>query len=154
VKIASPSFYSLRDARTPVTVSVIAVLANLTINLLLVRVMGYRGLALGTALAAMFNAGLLLWLLRRRLGGLEGRRVTVALIKITVASLAMGAAAQMASRSLATLVPGTNSISRAIQLGGAIAVGMIVLIVAARILRLAEFDEAFGRVLRRLRPTT
>jgi putative peptidoglycan lipid II flippase len=102
----------------------------------------------------MFNAGLLLWLLRRRLGGLEGRRVTVALIKITVASLAMGAAAQMASRSLATLVPGTNSISRAIQLGGAIAVGMIVLIVAARILRLAEFDEAFGRVLRRLRPTT
>jgi putative peptidoglycan lipid II flippase len=154
VKIASPSFYSLRDARTPVTVSVIAVLANLTINLLLVRVMGYRGLALGTALAAMFNAGLLLWLLRRRLGGLDGRRVTVALIKITVASLAMGAAAQMASRSLATLVPGTNSISRAIQLGGAIAVGMIVLIVAARILRLAEFDEAFGRVLRRLRPTT
>ena len=153
VKIASPSFYSLRDARTPVTVSVIAVLANLTINLLLVRVMGYRGLAFGTALAAIFNAGLLIWLLRRRLGGLEGRRVTVALIKITVASAAMGAAAQMTSRSLATLVPGHNSISRAIQLGGAIAVGMVVLIAAARLLRLAEFDEAFGRVLRRLRPT-
>jgi putative peptidoglycan lipid II flippase len=153
VKIASPSFYSLRDARTPVTVSVIAVLANLTINLLLVRVMGYRGLALGTALAAIFNAGLLLWLLRRRLGGLEGRRVTVALIKITVASAAMGAAAQLTSRSLATLIPGHNSISRGTQLGGAIAVGIVVLVAAARVLRLAEFDEAFGRVLRRLRPT-
>ena len=68
VKIASPSFYSLRDSRTPVTVSVIAVLTNLTINLMLVRVMGYRGLALGTALAAMFNAVTLFWLLRRRLG--------------------------------------------------------------------------------------
>jgi putative peptidoglycan lipid II flippase len=153
VKIASPSFYSLRDARTPVTVSVIAVLANLATNLLLVRVMGYRGLALGTALAAIFNAGLLLWLLGRRLGGLEGRRVTVALIKITAASAAMGAAALMTSRSLSTLIPGANAISRGIQLAGAIAVGMIVLIGAARLLRLAEFDEAFGRVLRRLRPS-
>jgi putative peptidoglycan lipid II flippase len=152
VKIASPSFYSLGDSRTPVTVSVAAVLTNLTINLLLVRVMGYRGLALGTALAAMFNAGMLLWLLRRRLGGLDGRRVSVALIKITVASAAMGAAAQLSARWLAVLMPATNSIARAIQLGGAIAVGVAVLIAAARLLRLAEFDEAFGLVLRRLRP--
>src|SRR5262245_8595432 len=152
VKIASPSFYSLRDARTPVTVSVIAVLVNLTINILLVRVMGYRGLALGTALAAMFNAGALLWLLRRRLGGLEGRRVSVALIKITVASVAMGAAAETTARGLASLIPMTNSFSRAIQLGAAIGIGLVVLIGAARLLRLAEFDEAFGRVLRRLRP--
>jgi putative peptidoglycan lipid II flippase len=151
VKIASPSFYSLGDSRTPVTVSVAAVLTNLTINLLLVRVMGYRGLALGTALAAMFNAGMLLWLLRRRLGGLDGRRVSVALIKITVASAAMGAAAQLTARWLAVLMPATNSIARAIQLGGAIAVGVAVLIAAARLLRLAEFDEAFGLVLRRLR---
>jgi len=152
VKIASPSFYSLRDARTPVTVSVIAVVANLTMNILLVRVMGYRGLALGTALAAMFNAGTLLWLLRRRLGGLEGRRVSVALIKITVASIAMGAAAQMTARGVGSLIPITNSLSRAIQLGAAIGVALVVLIGAARLLRLAEFDEAFGRVLRRLRP--
>jgi putative peptidoglycan lipid II flippase len=151
VKIASPSFYSLRDSRTPATVSVVAVLANLTINLLLVRVMGYRGLALGTALAAMFNAGMLLWLLRRRLGGLDGRRVSVALIKITVASAVMGAAAQMTARSLASLMPSATSIARAIQLGAAIVVGILVLVAAARLLRLAEFDEAFARVLRRLR---
>src|SRR4029079_17811114 len=98
VKIASPSFYSLRDSRTPVTVSVISVLVNLAINLMLVRVMGYRGLALGTALAAMFNAGTLLWLLRNRLGGLEGRRVTVAFVKIACASIAMGVAANLSAR--------------------------------------------------------
>src|SRR4029453_9159257 len=151
VKIASPSFYSLGDSRTPVTVSVAAVLTNLTINLLLVRVMGYRGLALGTALAAMFNAGMLLWLLRRRLGGVDGGRVSVALIKITVASAAMGAAAQLSARWLAVLMPATNSIARAIQLGAAIVVGILVLVAAARLLRPAEFDEAFARVLRRLR---
>jgi putative peptidoglycan lipid II flippase len=78
VKIASPTFYSLRDARTPVIVSVISVAANLGLNLALVRIMGYRGLALGTAIAAMINAGLLLWLLGRRLDGIEGRRILVA----------------------------------------------------------------------------
>src|SRR5256885_8606485 len=38
VKIASPSFYSLRDSRTPVLVGVMSVLANLSLNLVLVRV--------------------------------------------------------------------------------------------------------------------
>ena len=153
VKIASPSFYSLRDSRTPVVVSVIAVLANLTINLLLVRVMGYRGLALGTALAAMFNAGTLLWLLRQRLGGLEERRVAVALVKITAASVLMGLAARQTAASLAARVPATNSLWRAIELAGSISVGLVVLVAAARLLRLAEFDEAFSRMLKRLRPS-
>jgi len=151
VKIASPSFYSLRDSRTPVTVSVIAVLTNLTINLMLVRVMGYRGLALGTALAALFNAVTLLWLLRRRLGGLDGRRVSMAFLKIALASAAMGAAASLTARWLESILPATNTLSRGIHLGAAIGVGVVVLVAAARLLRLAEFDDAFDRVLRRFR---
>ena len=151
VKIASPSFYSLRDSRTPVTVSVVSVLVNLAINLILVRVMGYRGLALGTALAAMFNAGTLLWLLRNRLDGLEGRRVAVAFAKIACASIAMGAAAHLSAAWLGSHLPPTGSIWRAMELATAIAVGVAVLVGSARVLRIAEFDEAFGRVLRRLR---
>jgi putative peptidoglycan lipid II flippase len=152
VKIASPSFYSLRDSRTPVMVGVVSVLANLAINLLLVRVLGYRGLALGTALAAMFNAGALLFLLRRRLSGLEGRRVAIAFAKIGVASIVMGAAAHYTSQWVAAQVPPAGTLWRAIELAGAIAVGIAVLVASARVLRIAEFDEAFGRVLRRLRP--
>ena len=152
VKIASPSFYSLRDSRTPVTVSVISVLANLAINLILVRVMGFRGLALGTALAAMFNAGTLLFLLRQRLDGLEGRRLVIAFVKIACASVAMGFAAHYASQWAAVRVPPAGTLWRAIELAVAIAVGLAVLVASARVLRIAEFDEAFGRVLRRFRP--
>lgn len=152
VKIASPSFYSLRDSRTPVTVSVISVMANLAINLLLVRVMGFRGLALGTALAATFNAGTLLWLLRRRLDGLDGRRVAVSFVKITCASIAMAIAAHYTSEWLTARLPGSGSVWRAVDVSTAIAVGIAVLVASARLLRIAEFDEAFGRVLRRLRP--
>ena len=49
------------------------------------------------------------------------------------------------------MLPATNSLSRGIHLGAAIGVGVVVLVAAARLLRLAEFDEAFDRVLRRLR---
>jgi putative peptidoglycan lipid II flippase len=42
VKIASPSFYSLGDSRTPVIASAVAVLTNVALNLTLVRVQGSR----------------------------------------------------------------------------------------------------------------
>ncbi len=150
VKIASPTFYSLRDSRTPVTVSIVSVLANLAINLALVRVMGFRGLALGTSIAAMINAAGLLWLLGRRLGGLEGGRIAIAFAKIAAASLAMGAAAYYTSEWLQAALPGRGLLWKAIQVCGAIGVGVLVLAASARALRIAEFDEALRRVLRRL----
>src|SRR5439155_23054578 len=92
VKIASPSFYSLRDARTPVLVSLITIATNLGLNLWLDGLMGFRGLALGTAIAANINAGLLLMLLSKRLGGLESSRVLRSFAKIGLASAVMAAA--------------------------------------------------------------
>jgi putative peptidoglycan lipid II flippase len=151
VKIASPSFYSLRDSRTPVTVSVMSVMTNLALNLTLVHWMGYRGLALGTALAAIFNAGALLWLLRGRIGGIDGRRITLAFVKILAASLAMGLAARFASGWLTQVVAGSGTIVRALRVTISIGIGVFVLVASARLLRIAEFDEAFSRVLRRLR---
>jgi putative peptidoglycan lipid II flippase len=152
VKIASPTFYSLRDSRTPVTVSMISVAANLSINLALVRVMGFRGLALGTALAAMINAGALLWLLGRRLNGLDGGRIAIAFGKIAMASVAMGATAYYASAWLEAALPGRQLLWKAIQVFGAIGAGVVVLAAAARALRIAEFDEALRRVRLRLHP--
>jgi putative peptidoglycan lipid II flippase len=154
VKIASPTFYSLRDSRTPVIVSVLSVLANLTMNLALVRVMGFRGLALGTALAAIFNALALMWLLNRRLGGLEGRRIATALLKIVVASIVMGLAAAAVSAWLTQAVPGDALLWKAVRVAVAIGTGVIVLVVSARLLRIAEFEEAVKRVLRRLKPSS
>ena len=71
VRIASPTFYALGRNRVPVTVSVITVVVNATLNILLVRMFGFRGLALGTSIAALFNAVTLLVLLGRTLEGLN-----------------------------------------------------------------------------------
>jgi putative peptidoglycan lipid II flippase len=150
VKIASPSFYALRDSRTPVIISIASVMLNLALNLVLVGVMGYRGLALGTAIAAVFNALALLVLLGRRIGGLEGARIATALLKIMIASAVMGAAALLMSRWLEAAVPGEQWYIRMMQVFGAIAAGVIVLMGSAKLLRIAELDAAMSRVVRRI----
>lgn len=150
VKIAVPSFYALHDSRTPVMVSVTTVIVNVALNLALVRVMSFQGLALGTALSAVFNATLLLWVLRRRLGGLDGRRVTSSLARITLASIIMGLAAWGTEHAIAAWLPAHTVPVLLLRVGTAIGVALVVLDVAARALGVQEFIEARAMVLNRL----
>ena len=149
VKIASPSFYALRDSRTPVIVSVASVVLNLVLNLVLVHTMGFRGLALGTAIAALFNAVVLLALLQHRLEGLDSRRVAIALAKILVASALMGATAHYAVEWLQVVLPGHAWYVRAVRVFGAIAPAILVLLGSAHLLAISELRDAMDRVLRR-----
>lgn len=146
VKIISPAFYAMKDSRTPVTISLLAVATNLGLNLFLVRVLGYRGLALGTAIAAIMNGFMLLWVLRGRIHGFEGTRVLTTFMKITLASLLMGVAAYMTSSWLQTALPGDAPVMRAVRVFTAIGAGIVVLLSASRLLRIEEFDDAMTRV--------
>ena len=151
VKIASPTFYSLKDSRTPVAVSAASMMVNLGINLVLVRVMGYQGLALGTAIAAVFNAVVLLWLLRRRLGGLDGRSLAIVAVKIAIASAAMGLVAYYGHAWLTELMPGSSEMTRIIRVFAAIGAAVATLAIFARLLHIEEFKDASARVLNRIR---
>jgi putative peptidoglycan lipid II flippase len=150
VRIAVPTFYALRDSRTPVLVSMTTMAVNIVLNVSLVRAIGYRGLALGTALAALFNAGTLLWLLGRRLSGLDHRRIAIALGKILAASIVMAGAAAEADLVLQALLPGAHVVTRLARVSGAIGSALIVLALAARLLRIEEFNDAMGQVRNRL----
>jgi putative peptidoglycan lipid II flippase len=147
IKLAVPTFYAMHDSRTPVVVGAVSVAFNLIVNVTLVRVLGFRGLALGTAASSIFNAAVLMWLLRRRLGGLDGRRVAVAFGKVLLASAVMAAAAFAAERGLAALFPGHGLAAKCVRVTGGIAAGVGVLAAAAKVLRIAEFDEALRAVL-------
>jgi putative peptidoglycan lipid II flippase len=151
VKIASPSFYALRDARTPVIISMITVATNVALNLWLIRVLGFGGLALGTAIASLVNAALLMALLSRRIGGVDGARVLETFLKVAAASIVMGAVAWYAHSGLAGVFGTQGNLARAINVGGAIAAGVAALAATAKLLRLQEFEEAMAVVLRRVR---
>jgi putative peptidoglycan lipid II flippase len=150
VKIISPTFYSMRDARTPVLVSVLAVAVNLGLNLVLVNVLGFRGLALGTAIASVFNAAVLIVMLSRRLRGLEMRAIASDFVRILAAASVMGIAAWGTCTALETWLPGATFALRLLRVSTSIGIGLLVLMLAARILRLEDFDTARKRVLSRL----
>ena len=167
VKIASPAFYAMKDARTPVLVSVTTIVLNVVLNVTLVRMLSFQGLAIGTAIAALFNAAVLLYLLSRRIGGVEDSRVAMAFAKILLASLAMGAVAFGAQWWLAAHLPdmtswvqwlpwdwGASAASTAralVRVVGAIAAGVLALGLAASLLRLHEFTTVSARLIARFR---
>jgi putative peptidoglycan lipid II flippase len=64
IKVLAPAFYARQDTRSPVRVAVIATLANIVFNLLLIYPLAHVGLALATTIAAWMNAAMLLMLLR------------------------------------------------------------------------------------------
>ncbi len=150
VKIAAPAFYALRESRIPVTVSVVTMALNVVLNVTLVRLFGFSGLAAGTAAASLFNAGALLWLLGRRLGGLDERRVLVAFLKIAAAAVVMALAAHGLHSWTGRVFEAGGALVRLTRLAVAIAGALAVLAACARLLRIQEFEEALGMVLRRL----
>jgi putative peptidoglycan lipid II flippase len=150
VRIASPTFYALGQNRTPVIVSVITVLVNAALNIVLVNVMGYRGLALGTSVAALFNATTLFVLLRRALGGLNEGRLLSSFIRIVLASAVMGVVAILVDRWLSGVLP--PSIPwQILQITLDIGIASGALAVTAWLLRIREFHDSIEMVLRRLR---
>ncbi len=151
VKVAAPGFYSLQDTRTPVIVSLVTIGTNLGLNIWLNWLFGFKGLALGTAISANLNAGLLLYLLSRRIGGLEGSRIWLTLGKIIVASLVMGVVVFYVEAWLNSLLPARAIVPGMVRILTSIGVGMAVLTAAAHFLHIEEFREAVGRVTARLR---
>ncbi len=149
-RIASPAFYALRQSRIPVTVSFCTIGANIVLSFLLVRAMGFRGLALGTSLAALANGALLMLLLRRRLDGIGAKHLAVALVKITAASLVMATVVFGVEHGAETIIAGKSLASQSIRLALEIASGLAALAVAAKLLAIAEFGEAMALLRTRL----
>jgi putative peptidoglycan lipid II flippase len=60
IKVLAPGFFAREDTRTPVKIGIIAMVANMVFNLILIVPLAHAGLALATSLSAWLN-GYLLW---------------------------------------------------------------------------------------------
>ena len=154
VRITSPVFYALQQNRTPVIVSMATVAVNAGLNIWLVDFMGYRGLALGTSIAALFNATVLMVLLRRSLGGIEGGRMFNAFVRVIAASAIMGIVTLAVAAALERMVGGTGLLPQILRLTMTIAVSLAVFAGAAHALHIREFREGAALIARRFRRTS
>ncbi|MBI3581665.1 MAG: murein biosynthesis integral membrane protein MurJ [Nitrospinae bacterium] len=89
VKIFVSAFYAMGDTKTPVKIAALAMALNVALNLILMWPLKQAGLALATSMSSTINMALLAWLLRKRLGRLDGRRIFKSFKGITFSALVM-----------------------------------------------------------------
>jgi putative peptidoglycan lipid II flippase len=154
VKVLAPAFYALGSPRVPLLASVSAVVTNLIVVVTLHGSIGYRAIALGTALGSLVNASVLFAVFQRRTGGLATRELGVSIAKTLAATAVMGATAWATLRLAAGAAGGLGRLADQLVAGLVpIAVAGAVYFAAAHALHIGEARTIVGAVLRRLRPS-
>jgi putative peptidoglycan lipid II flippase len=155
LKVLVNAFYALDRRKTPMFVSLLAVALNLLFNWIFTFRLGwgFRGLAFSTGCIATVNFLLLYALMRRRLGGLESRRMLAMLAKAAVAAAALvGVCAASSHWLLAGWATQTLPIKLS-ALFGTIIVGALVFAGCGAALHIEELKELQRAIMRRLRRT-
>jgi putative peptidoglycan lipid II flippase len=152
VKILAPAFYALGRPRVPLLASVSAVATNLLVILAGHGELGFRAIALGTALGSLVNTGLLVGLFERRVGGLFGHGLFRPIARMLLAAIAMGAVAWVSAAGLERLV-GTRGLWAQLVTGLLpVTAGVGLYLLLTRALRVAEAEVLWRMVRDRLWP--
>jgi len=151
IKVLSPAFYALNDARTPMLISLVSIAVNYVMNSLLVNRFGHVGLAFSTSAVALVNFLLLALFMRRRLGRLEGRHLGATILRICAATIPMAVIAWLANE-FASALPLQGLMLNFVRVSTAIVLATLTFYLSCRFLQIEELNEAVnaigGRLLR------
>ena len=152
VKIATDGFYTFNDTRTPAVVSLCTVGLNILLNYLFIYRFGFdhRSLALSTSCTITLNFLALLFLLRGKAGGLGLSGIWSLLIKLAFASAVMGGVCWWGYTQIEGWLGVESLIARLIGVFVPIGLGVAVLVVGAKLMRVRELDQLLGAIARRL----
>jgi putative peptidoglycan lipid II flippase len=153
VKVFAPAFYAVGAARIPVVGSVLGMLANVILNVTLFPVLSYKGVALGTSLAATLNFMVLAYAWRTRFGGLADAGLYRQLAQVLAAAAVTAIVAWGTMRLLASYFPGHGFGAKLVIALVPVAVGALAYVAAARALGISELSDVWGVIRRRRRAT-
>ena len=145
LEIMVRAFYALHNTWTPVLVGVAAMALNILLSIWWVRSLGFGGLALANSTATLLEALLLLILLRRRLGGVDGRALALSVGRTALAAGVMGAALYPLAQWAATQTAGVQVVADAVALLG----GVALFIGVSALLRAPELGQVVALARRR-----
>ncbi|HEX2929346.1 MAG TPA: murein biosynthesis integral membrane protein MurJ [Candidatus Binatia bacterium] len=156
VKVLSPAFYALNDARTPMLISLGSIAVNYVMNSLLVGPFGHVGLAFSTSTVALINFLLLALFMRRKLQRLGGRRLGFTVLKIFAASVVMAVIAWLVDQ-IAGALPLYGLMLNLVRVAAAITAATATFYMVCKLLAVEELAEAFdaiaGRFMRNIQRT-
>ncbi len=66
IHLITRGFYGMKDSKTPVKFSIMAIIINICLNKLLIGIISYRGLALATSIASIANFSCLIYVFNKK----------------------------------------------------------------------------------------
>jgi putative peptidoglycan lipid II flippase len=143
LKVLTPAFYALGDARMPMIVSLASIGINYAAAYTMIRVakVGQAGLATSTSAVALFGFVVLFAILRARIGGIHGRELARGIAKVLLASAVMGAAVWAASHGMEKWL-GVSQLARLADLAVSLPIGLAAFYGMCRALGVEELDMA------------
>lgn len=161
IKVLSPSFYALEDAKTPMYVSVASILIHVFFSYTLLvtfsgigvsaeRPSGYGhvGVALATSIVATINFLALVVLMRRKIRRIEARKIIASFVRIAAASALMSAAAWYAYIYVSGFYENKTLFVKLLEALVPVAAGVTVFFTAAKLLGVSEVNQLI-RILKR-----
>ncbi|MBA4121391.1 MAG: murein biosynthesis integral membrane protein MurJ [Acidobacteria bacterium] len=163
IKILSPAFYALDDAKTPMIIAVCSIAVNALASFLFRNWLsnfgvspeypsgyGHVGVALATSSVALVNFFALALMMRKRIGRIDGRAIISAFMRIAIASAVMSVICYFSYHFLVNQFGISGFIYKIIEAFVPIVLGGIVFILMAKILRINEINKLFNSLARKL----
>lgn len=152
--VLTRGFYSMEDSKTPMINSIISIVFNISLNLILVKPLGYKGLAIATAVSAYIGLLLFNRSMRKKIEGYSSRDNYIVFLKSLFAALIMGLGVKLVYGIVASSLVG-GLLFKLIALASAVGVGVIVYALIMHFLRVEEyemiFDMFFGVVKKKVK---
>lgn len=164
IKVLSPAFYALDDAKTPMYISVASIAIHFVTSFGMMQLLstygvsperpngfGHVGVALATSIVAIVNFVVLAFFMRRRIARINGREIFASLVKITIASAAMSIVAYGSYYFLTGYFVADKHLSiRLLEAFLPISLAGVTFLIAARLLKIRELSDAIATIRRKL----
>ncbi|MDI6786468.1 MAG: murein biosynthesis integral membrane protein MurJ [bacterium] len=141
LKVIISTFYAFKDTKTPFKIGIVVVISNFILSLLLMPYLKHGGLALATTLSAFINLIVLVVILRRMIGHLNGSYLSILFIKTLGASLIMGIVCWKVMSFMRGML--------LLQIVLAILIGLIVLFICYKLFKVKEIDSLLKKIVSR-----
>jgi len=90
-RILQCGFFALKDTVTPTIVSGLALVINIFLNSMFMYPMKLKGIALATSISGVFSFFILFYIIDKRIGGMNKRKLAIFIAKVVLASAGMAA---------------------------------------------------------------
>ncbi|MGH9434404.1 MAG: murein biosynthesis integral membrane protein MurJ [Terriglobia bacterium] len=144
--ILARGFYAARDTLTPAIAGTAMTFLNLPVYWILCKHLQHLGLALASSIGVIVYAVVLFVLLSRRTHGLETAGVLTFFFKISAAAVPAALVCFKVTRVLESRLRWQSTHGALIVLLVGTAVGILVTVALAKLLRIREMDRYLGRI--------